>query len=218
MAIISMPPFGRGAISSITAHIDAIYDELRGAELDWKNLHPQAGVHESFVAWHTGAGAHWHLDGSLGDFVLTNRHFQTVVGATNAQVLNTNSPKTLVLFGSKDVVWGDLGNDDPIYIDFISTSEAQQSFAPGTVPLVFITLRRTAAKITATEYPFKVHVVDSSSQNFAVDGTFLVDPTEDLDYGLPEEPEDPDTKGEISGEIFYIAIGVAPGLIDWPED
>jgi len=217
MAIISMPPFGRGAVSSIAAHIDAIYDELRGAELDWRNLHPQAGIHESYVAWHTGAGAHWHLDKSLGNFVITNRHFDDTAGATNAEVLFTNSPKTLILFGHKEVTWGDLSNDDQIWIDFISTSEAQQSFVAGTVPQIFVMLRRTAAAITATTYPFMIKVVDVTSQNFAVDGTFLVDPTEDLDYGLPAEPDDGD-KGEIAGEIFYVAIGVAPGLIDWPED
>lgn len=218
MALISMPPFGRGAVSDITLYIDNVYDELRDAELDWRNLHPQAGIHESFVAWHNDTGAHWHLDGSLGDFVITNRHFDDTSASTNAEVLFTNSPKTLVLFGHKSVVWGDLGNDDPIYIDFISTSEAQQSFAPGTVPLVYMMLRRTEADITATEYPFMVRVVDSSSQYFAVDGTFLVDPTDDGDYGLPAEPEEPDTKGTIEGEIFYVAVGVAPGLLDWPED
>lgn len=218
MAIISMPPFGRGAVSSISAHIDAIYDDLRTVDLDWRNLHPQAGIHESFVGWHTGAGGHWHLDGSLGNFVLTDRHFDDTSASTNAEVLFTNSPKTLVLFGHKDVTWGDLGNDDPIYISFIATSEAQQAFAPGTVPLVFAMLRRTAVNITATEYPFMIKVVDSSSQNFAVDGTFLVDPTDDEDYGLPAEPEAPDTKGSIIGEIFYVAVGVAPGLLDWPED
>lgn len=217
MAIISMPPFGRGAVSNITAHIDAIYDELRNAELDWRNLHPQAGIHESFIAWHNGSGAHWHLDGSLGNFVLTQRHIDKTDGSTNAEVLFTSSPKTLILFGHKDITFGDLGNDDPIYIDFISTSEAQQAFAPGTEPLVFFMLRRTATEITGTTYPFKLHLVDVSSQWFAIDGTFLVDPTDDLDYGLPDEPEDGD-KGDIVGEIFYLAVGVAPGLIDWPED
>ena len=218
MAIISMPPFGRGAVSNITAHIDAIYDELRDAELDWRNLHSQAGLHESFIAWHTGAGGHEHLDGSLGNFILTDRHFDDTNSVTNAEVLFTNSPKTLVLFGHKEVTWGDLGEDDPIYIDFISTSEAQQSFVVGTIPTVFAMLRRTDTHISATTYPFMLRVVDSSSQNFAVDGTFLVDPTDDEDYGLPDEPEPPLTKGSIIGEIFYIAVGVAPGLIDWPED
>ena len=217
MSIISMPPFGRGAVSNLSAHIDAIYDELRAAELDWRNLHPNAGIHESFIAWHNGAGAHWHLDDSLGNFVITNRHFDATDSATNSEVLFTGSAKTLVLFGSKEVVWGDLGNDKTIYIDFVSSSIAQQSFVVGTVPMVFGMLRRTAANITATTYPFRVEVVDVSSQSFGISGTFLEDPTDDLDYGLPDEPED-DSKGTIEGEFFYVAIGVAPGLVDWPED
>lgn len=218
MAIINMPPFGRGAVSDMTMYIDHLYDELRLVEFDWKNLHPQAGIHESFIGWHTGVGGHEHLDGSLGNFILTDRHFDDTNSVTNAEVLFTNSPKTLILFGHKEVMWGDLGEDDPIYIDFISTSAAQQSFVPGTVPTVFAMLRRTAANISTVVYPFMLRVVDSSSQNFAVDGTFLVDPTDDGDYGLPDEPEPPVTKGSISGEIFYVAVGVAPGLIDWPED
>lgn len=217
MSILSMPPFGRGALANLAAHVDAIYDEIKDVEFDWQNLHPHAGIHESFVAWHTGAGAHWHLDKSLGDFVLTQRHIDDTDSATNAEVLFTSSPKTLVLFGHKEVTWGDLGNDDPVYIDFISTSESQQAFLTGTVPDVFFMLRRTAANITATTYPFKLHLVDVTSQWFAIDGTFLVDPTDDGDYDLPDEPEDGD-KGSISGELFYVATGIAPGLIDWPED
>lgn len=217
MSILSFSPFGRGSVSNVTTHIDTIYNTLRGAELDWRNLHPNAGIHESFVDWNTDANGHLHNDNTLARGCLTNRHFNRTSGVTNAQVLYTSAPKTLTLFGAKEFIFGSLGDDDPIVVDFISTSEAKTSFLPGTVPIVLAMTRRVNAQIIDMDYQFYIRVTDVGSENFSINGAFLIDSTAGSDYGFKAEPTPPATKKEISGEIFYIAIGVAPGYLPWPE-
>ena len=199
MGIVNFTPFGRGSVSA-TADINTPYDTLRtlsNANLNHRNFHPDAQIHEGYVAWNT----HKHDDKTLGDAVLSNVHFNTAKsGSTNAEILHTQSPKTLAICGMSCGFRADAPNGkEPVYIDFGLTSYSRQTFMPGTVPVVLASIFR----VNPTNYALSMWVTSITSAGFSVSFMNLTEDDTNANFGIVA--------------ISYLAIGIAPGYLGRPE-
>jgi hypothetical protein len=184
MALVSLTPFGRGSTSNPTTQIQAIYDALRTLST--------AGLdHTNF---HPDAGIpedyidwdrHKHEDGTLADDCIGMSQL-----AKTTQVVFTHSPKTLVLFGFTLGV--SLAHGDTYYVDFATTSRTKQAFPSGTIPVVFFSRYYTSVR------DLEVRFVTTSvtSEGFEIACAEMID----------------SASAEL-GYFFYIAIGIAPGIL-----
>ena len=200
MGLVRFTPFGRGRTSNVANHLQGAYDTLKtltNGNVDEDNLAPNAEIHESFFTWDT----HKHTDGTLAADSLSFRHFDsTKEGAGMARILYTHSPKTLILFGKKNlyVIDGDSYEGE---IDFATYSTTQQAFSPGTTPSVFLSVYDG----TIVQFPWKLSVVSITSQSFS----YRVSHLREEDVG--------GTIGGGSDYIHFLAIGIAPGFLARPE-
>jgi len=196
MAVVILSAFGRGSVSAPATQIQAVYDSFRSlsnAGLTHLNFHPDAAIHESFIAWNR----HQHADGSLADDSLSFSH----IGSNS--VIFTQSAKTLVLFGlsrSLASLGANLNESSSHSIRFMDTSLSGQAFAPGTVPVVMWSFTKS------TSYPlytYKGVLTSVTSEGFDLALTYVP--------GFSWDDYDEDV------QVFYIAIGKAPGLLVRPE-
>jgi hypothetical protein len=196
MGLVTYVPFGRGRVSA-ASHLSTPYDTLKTlstVHLDWRNFHPQAGISEHYLVW----DRHNHQDGTLGLGVIRDSHLNRVSGAENAQVLNTQAAKTLMLFGFYALYGSDWEED--FFIEFASTSYARQAFSPGTMPLVsasfFVGVGAATGFIGASAW-----VTGVTSQGFTLSGIWL----DDANHGA---------YAVSALTVTYCAVGAAPGYLD----
>lgn len=196
MGIVTYVPFGRGRVSA-TTHLSTPYTTLRTlstANLDYRNFHPQAGISEHYFVW----DRHNHQDGTLGLGVIRDTHLNRVTGTECCQVLNTQGPKTLLLFGTfglEGYRW-----EDPVFVEFSSTSYSRQAFSPGTIPKILMSLSCGVAASTGF-LGASVWVTGVTSQGFTVDGIWL-DDTNHGSFNVHQL------------DVAYCAVGEAPGYLD----
>lgn len=199
MGLVTYVPFGRGRVSA-TPHLTAPYDTLRTlstVHLDWRNFHPQAGISEHYLVW----DRHNHQDGTLGLGVIRDNHLNRVTGTECCQVLNTQVPKTLMLFGSY-ALYGS-GWEEPFFIEFASTSYSRQAFSPGTIPQIAVSFS-VGISIATGFIGASAWVTGVTSQGFTVEGIWLND-TNKGDFGT----------WDLGGfTVTYCAVGQAPGYLD----
>jgi hypothetical protein len=199
MGLVTYVPFGRGRISA-ASHLSTPYETLKTlstVHLDWRNFHPQAGISETYLVW----DRHNHQDGTLGLGVIRDNHLKRVTGAENCQVLNTQAPKTLMLFGSY-MLYGS-GWGEPFFIEFASTSYARQAFSPGTIPQVMASFY-VGASLHSGFIGASAWVTGITSQGFMFSGIWLDDANKG-DFGTVN----------MSGfTVTYCAVGAAPGYLD----
>lgn len=208
MSWLSFKPFGRGSDTSVSNNIQTPYDSLKGysaASFGLRLFHPNAQVHEDFISWNT----HNHEDGSLAIGSLRDVHFnKTKTSADHSRVLFTHTPKTLFLFGEKEIPYGIKVDDDHLeysyYVDFATSSYFKQSFLQGTVPLVFASLKFVSDTGHPGTEPYSYHVTSISSSGFTLTILFMED---DLDTTLYDDMS-----------ITYLAVGVAPGALVAPGE
>lgn len=196
MGLVTYVPFGRGRVSAAT-HLSTPYDTLKTlstVNLDWRNFHPLAGISETYLVW----DRHNHQDGTLGLGVIRDTHLNRATGAENCQVMNTQAPKTLLLFGYYHLYGTDWS--EPFFVEFASSSYARQAFAPGTVPRVLASLALGATASTGF-VGVSAWVTGVTSQGFTLEGIYLDDANLGSYY--------------ISDlHVSYCAMGEAPGYLD----